>query len=69
MVVTLLEVSEKEEGVVALLLPTGLLKPALGWSRYRDANPVPTTPLADNLTTDNIERARVRVCVCVSWCV
>ena len=26
-------------------------KPALGWSRYRDANPVPTSPLADEITT------------------
>ena len=25
--------------------------PALGWSQYRDANPVPTSPLADDLAT------------------
>ena len=25
--------------------------PAMGWSRYRDANPVPTSPLADDITT------------------
>ena len=44
LVVTLLDVSEKEEGVVALHLHIGpffFFKPALGWSRYRDANPVP----------------------------
>ena len=23
----------------------------LGWSRYQDANPVPTSPLADDITT------------------
>ena len=28
--------------------PLGLYNPALGWSRYRDANPVPTSPLADD---------------------
>ena len=27
------------------------LKPALGWSRCRDANPVPTNLLADDLAT------------------
>ena len=43
----MLEVSETEKSVVALQLPNGPLKPALGWSRYRDANPVPTNPLAD----------------------
>ena len=26
-------------------------KPALGWSRYRDANRVPTSPLADDIAT------------------
>ena len=45
-VVTLLEVSERKEGVVALHLSIGPLKKkkktALGWSRYRYANPVPT---------------------------
>ena len=45
LVVTLLEVSEKEEGVVALHLPSGPLKKnPQGKSRYRDANPVPTRP-------------------------
>ena len=24
---------------------------AMGWSRYRDVNPVPTSPLADDITT------------------
>ena len=33
-------------------LPIGpFKKAALGWSRYRDANPVPTSRLADNITT------------------
>ena len=39
-------VNEREEGVVALL---GLKKSALGWSRYRDANSPPTSPLADDV--------------------
>ena len=34
---------------MALHLPIGPLKPALGLSRYRDANPVPTIPLAESL--------------------
>ena len=49
-VVTLLEVSEREEGVVAI----GSLTPTptpLGCSRYRIANPVPTSPLADDIAT------------------
>ena len=29
--------------------PLGLYKPTLGWSRYRDTNPVPTSPLADDI--------------------
>ena len=44
LVVTLLEVNEKEEVVVALHLPIGPLKSALGWSRYRDAIPVAYLP-------------------------
>ena len=36
---------------MALHLPIGPLNPALGWSRYRDTNPVPTNPLADDITT------------------
>ena len=37
---------------MALHLPIGPLKqPAQGWSRYRDANPVPTSPLADDIAT------------------
>ena len=47
----MLEVSDKEEGVVALYLTIGPLKTALGWSRYRDAYPVPTSPLADDIAT------------------
>ena len=33
-------------GVVVIHLPTGLLK-----TRYRDVNPVPTSPLTDHLAT------------------
>ena len=51
MEVALLEVSEREEGVVALHLLIGSLKTALGWSPYQDVNPVPTSPLADVITT------------------
>ena len=36
---------------MALHLPTGPLKPALGWSRYRDVNPIPTSPLANDIAT------------------
>ena len=36
---------------MALHLPIGPLKPALDWSWYRDANPVPTSPLADDRAT------------------
>ena len=43
----LLEVSEKDE--MALHLSIGALKPTVGWSRYRDANLVPTSPLADDI--------------------
>ena len=28
-----------------------LLKPALGWNRYRDTNLIPTNPMADGLAT------------------
>ena len=48
----LLEVSEKEEGVVAIHIPIGPSKnPALDWSWYWDANSLPTSPLADALAT------------------
>ena len=56
LIVTLLEVSEQEEGAVALHLPIGPLKPSLDWSRYRDVNPVPTSPLADD-TADDVATA------------
>ena len=36
---------------MALHLTTGHLKPRHGWSRYRDANPVHTSPLIDNIAT------------------
>ena len=51
LVVTLLEGSEREEGVVAIHLPIGPLKTRCGWSQYRDANTVPTNPLADDIAT------------------
>ena len=47
----MLEVSDTEEGLVALH-PLGLQNPDVGWSRYRHANPVLTTPLADDLATE-----------------
>ena len=44
------EVSKREARVVARHLPSGYFKKsALGWSRYRDANPVPKSPLADDI--------------------
>ena len=55
LVVTLLEVSEREEGVMALHLPIEPLKPALGLSRYRDANPGPSSPLADDTVSCRVE--------------
>ena len=36
---------------MALRLPNGPFKNTLGWSRYRDANPVPTTPLTVDVAT------------------
>ena len=36
---------------MALHLPIGPLKICSGWSWYRVANPVPTSPLVDNLAT------------------
>ena len=36
---------------MAIHLPIGPLKTTLGWSRYQDTNPVPTSPLADDITT------------------
>ena len=36
---------------MALHLPSAPLKTALCWSRYRDANPVPTSSLADDIAT------------------
>ena len=55
--VTLLKVSEKEEGVVALHLLIGPLKHALDLSRYQDANPVPTSPFADDIATALLGRS------------
>ena len=36
---------------MVLHLRIGPLKPTLGWSRYRDTNPIPTNPLAVDITT------------------
>ena len=49
--VTLIEVSEREECVVVFHLPIGPLKTCSGLSRYRDVNPVPTNLLADDIAT------------------
>ena len=46
---TLLEVSDREEGVVSLHLPIG----------YRDAIPVPTNPLPDDITTASSEPVKM----------
>ena len=43
----MLEVNEKEEGIVTIHLSIGPLKQI----RYRDANPVPTSPLANDVAT------------------
>ena len=50
---------------MALHLPLGLFnkinkKPAVDWSWHTDANPVPTSPLADDIATVPLER--------VQWC-
>ena len=45
----MLEVSEREEGVVTLHQPIWPLKTC--WSRYRDTNSVPTSPLSDDIPT------------------
>ena len=36
---------------MGLYLPIGSLKTRPGWRRYRDANPVPTSPLDNDLAT------------------
>ena len=51
LVVTLLEVSKRDEGVVAIHLPIGSLKTCSGLERYRDVNPVPTSPLTNDIAT------------------
>ena len=43
----MLDVSEREEGVMAIHLPIESSKKK---NRYQDANPVPTKPLADDIT-------------------
>ena len=37
-----------------LHLHIGPLKPTFGWSRYQDVNPVPTSPLDDDLATVSV---------------
>ena len=36
---------------MAIHIPIGSLKKPLGWSRYRGANPVPISTLADDIAT------------------
>ena len=36
---------------MAVHLPVGSIKPALGWGWYRGINPESTTPLVDDLAT------------------
>ena len=49
---------------MALHITVVPLKPALGWNRYRDANPVPTSKLADLLqsllTNKNKQSLKIR---------
>ena len=47
----MLEVSEREEGVVALHLLIGPLKNCFGLEPVRDAIPVPNSPLGDDIAT------------------
>ena len=47
----MLGVSQREDDVVVLFLPTEPIKLALGWSRYRDMNPVSTSLKSNGLTT------------------
>ena len=48
---------------MALHLPIGPLKPAVGWSRYQDANPVSTSPLANDLATVPLEPVVQMLCL------
>ena len=51
---------------MALHLPIGPLKLALGWSWYRDANPIPTSPLADDLATAPLgPESQIRQLFCI----
>ena len=50
---------------MALHLPIGRLKTALGWNPYRDANPVPTSPIADDIATVPSGPVSGITCVCV----
>ena len=47
----MLDVSEREEGVVAIHLPIGSLKPRSSLEPVPRCEPVPTSPLADDITT------------------
>ena len=42
---------------MTLHIAIGPLKHALGWSRYPDANPVPTSPLADDIAMGYRDRS------------
>ena len=54
----MLDVSDRQEGVVAILLLNGLLKTCSGLEPLQDANPVPTSLLADDLATAPLGGAR-----------
>ena len=47
----MLAVNEREDCIMASHLPIGPLKTTRGSNQYRDANPVPTGPLANYLAT------------------
>ena len=46
-----LAANRKEYPVLWKRVSLSLFPPAVGWSRYRNANPVPTIPLGDDITT------------------
>ena len=50
--VSLVAVNKKEEDVVVVHLSIGSYKAILGWSHYRDVNPVPTNALCDDSASE-----------------
>ena len=46
---------------MAIHIPIDRLKPALGWSQYRDANPVPTNPLAHDIWAGSVHQSAASV--------